>query len=171
MPLTFTGTDVRVDDLTVVPVRSLYKLVNKCENPSFKIKLWCDICQTYLIGGEKLWLENRMWNIQSGGEKVTNELMFLHGNCVGDLVEPELPVVNLFHILAPQNNFVSSGSFFTPLFKSEDIFPEINCINWFSIPVLRIRNDLFRIRLWIFRDPDPGKISGSNPYYLVIFGI
>ena len=38
-------------------------------------------------------------------------------------------------------------------------------------PVLRIRNDLFRIQiqLWIFRVPDPCD-SGSNPYYLCIFG-
>ena len=38
-------------------------------------------------------------------------------------------------------------------------------------PVLRIRNDLFgiQIQLWIFRVPDPCD-SGSNPYYLCIFG-
>ena len=35
--------------------------------------------------------------------------------------------------------------------------------------VLWIRNDIFQIRLWIFRVPDPCR-SGSNPRYLSIFG-
>ena len=40
--------------------------------------------------------------------------------------------------------------------------------------MLWIRNGLFRIRIQpgIFRvpDPDPSKISGSNPFYFIIFG-
>ena len=40
------------------------------------------------------------------------------------------------------------------------------------LALLGIRNDLFRIciQCWIFWDPVPGKSSGSNPFYLSIFG-
>ena len=59
------------------------------------------------------------------------------------------------------------GVFYIPVPLPVDLCPRLG---FFKAPVLRIRNDFFRIRiqLWIFRvpDPDPGKSAGSGKNFV-----